>query len=108
MVVSNRFKPTNQMRTFLRMQFSIPAVSHSFALFSFQGMNSGWKPIIVNFQLSIFNSRRRRAVGVDGGEGTPVPIPNTAVKLTCAHDTRLATARENRWMPTPPQIKPPP
>ena len=36
------------------------------------------------------------AVGVDGGEGTPVPIPNTAVKLTRADDTRLEAARENR------------
>ena len=35
-------------------------------------------------------------VGVDGGEGTPVPIPNTAVKLTRADDTRLEAARENR------------
>ena len=35
-------------------------------------------------------------VGVDGGEGTPVPIPNTAVKLTGADDTWLEAARENR------------
>ena len=35
-------------------------------------------------------------VGVDGGEGTPVPIPNTEVKLICAEDTWLETARENR------------
>ena len=35
-------------------------------------------------------------VGADGGEGTPVPIPNTAVKLTCAEDTWLEAARENR------------
>ena len=35
-------------------------------------------------------------VGVDGGEGTPVPIPNTAVKLICAEDTWLEAARENR------------
>ena len=32
-------------------------------------------------------------VGVDGGEGTPVPIPNTAVKLTRADDTWLEAAR---------------
>ena len=35
-------------------------------------------------------------VGVDDGEGTPVPIPNTEVKLTGADDTWLATARESR------------
>ena len=32
-------------------------------------------------------------VGVDDGEGTPVPIPNTAVKLTRADDTWLEAAR---------------
>ena len=36
-----------------------------------------------------------KQVGVDCGEGPPVPIPNTAVKLTCAYDTWLETAREN-------------
>ena len=34
-------------------------------------------------------------VGADCGEGPPVPIPNTAVKLTCAYDTWLETAWEN-------------
>ena len=31
-------------------------------------------------------------VGADDGEGTPVPIPNTAVKLTRADDTWLEAA----------------
>ena len=35
-------------------------------------------------------------VGVDSGEGPPVPIPNTVVKLTGANNTWLATAREDR------------
>ena len=39
-------------------------------------------------------------VGVDGGEGTPVPIPNTAVKLTCADNTWLVAAREDKKAPT--------
>ena len=39
-------------------------------------------------------------VGVDGGEGTPVPIPNTAVKLTCADNTWLEAAREDKTTPT--------
>ena len=47
-----------------------------------------------------FSGRRAlNMVGVDDGEGTPVPIPNTEVKLICVEDTWLATARENRWMP---------
>ena len=35
-------------------------------------------------------------VGVDYGEGPPVPIPNTEVKLTSAENTWLETAREDR------------
>ncbi len=39
-------------------------------------------------------------VRVDSGEGTPVPIPNTVVKLVYGEDTWLATARENNMMRT--------
>ena len=44
--------------------------------------------------------RVQKIVGVDDGEGPPVPIPNTVVKLAGAEDTCLATDRENREMPT--------
>ena len=37
-----------------------------------------------------------RKVGVDCGEGPPVPIPNTEVKLACAEDTWRAAAWENK------------
>ena len=37
--------------------------------------------------------------GKDNGEATPVPIPNTEVKLSCAENTWLETARENRYLP---------
>ena len=37
-----------------------------------------------------------KSVGVDDGKVPPVPIPNTEVKLTCAEDSSLETARENR------------
>ena len=43
---------------------------------------------------------RQKQVGADYGEGPPVPIPNTEVKLVRAEDTWLATARENRFLPT--------
>ena len=33
------------------------------------------------------------------GEATPVPIPNTEVKLSCADNTWLATARKDRSPP---------
>ena len=39
-------------------------------------------------------------VGVDDGEGPPVPIPNTEVKLAGADNTWLVTAREDRKTPT--------
>ena len=41
-----------------------------------------------------------KIVGVDCDEGTPVPIPNTVVKLIYADNTWLVTAREDREMPT--------
>ena len=40
--------------------------------------------------------RKAQAAGVDDGEVPPVPIPNTEVKLTCAEDSWLDTACENR------------
>ena len=39
-------------------------------------------------------------VGIHNGEGPPVPIPNTEVKLTGAENTWLEAAREDRAMPT--------
>ena len=39
-------------------------------------------------------------VGVNGGEGPPVPIPNTVVKLISADNTWLEAAREDKAMPT--------
>ena len=38
-------------------------------------------------------------VGVNGAEDTPVPIPNTEVKLCNEDDTWLATTRESISMP---------
>ena len=37
--------------------------------------------------------------GEINGEATPVPIPNTEVKLSRAEDTWLETARESRYSP---------
>ena len=46
---------------------------------------------------SIVGAKRSFAsVGVDGGEGPPVPIPNTVVKLVCVENTWWVTAREDR------------
>ena len=43
---------------------------------------------------------KKRIVGVNDDEDPPVPIPNTVVKLVCAENTWLATAREDKSMPT--------
>ena len=48
----------------------------------------------------MIKSRNRIKVGADCGEGPPVPIPNTEVKLTCAENTWRAAAWENRKAPT--------
>lgn len=42
------------------------------------------------------SKRQAIKVGVDCGEGPPVPIPNTEVKLACAEDTRREAARKNK------------
>ena len=61
-------------------------------------------PIILFIQFSGYDPEKQdvflKQVGADGGEGTPVPIPNTAVKLTCADNTWLVAAREDRKAPT--------
>ena len=45
------------------------------------------------FNVTLFSSEGSASiVGADDGEGTPVPIPNTAVKLTRADNTWLEAA----------------
>ena len=55
------------------------------------GDNSGKKQLILAAKAVKINK-----VGADCGEGPPVPIPNTAVKLICAENTWLVTARKDR------------
>ena len=43
------------------------------------------------------------AVGVFNGEGPPVPIPNTEVKLCSGDNTRRATGRKDSSLPTHPE-----
>ena len=56
------------------------------------------------FRCFLFRVFATLITGVYDVEVPPVPIPNTEVKLNCAEDTWLATARENRSMPV--QTKP--
>ena len=64
------------------------------SLFGFQGASLEKK------RKPIEREESSDKVGVFNGEGPPVPIPNTEVKLTSAENTCLATDRENRSMPT--------
>ena len=56
-----------------------------------------WKSL---WYYSLRSQEHLRQVGVDSGEGPPVPIPNTEVKLTCAENTWLEAAWEDRKSPT--------
>ena len=47
-----------------------------------------------------FYRSEAQIVGAYGDEGTPVPIPNTVVKLVNGDNTWLATAREDNSVPT--------
>ena len=80
--------------------------THHPPLFGFQGAGDIW-PVgqAVKTEASHASNvgsipARVTIVGVFNGEGPPVPIPNTEVKLTSADDTCLATGRKNRSMPT--------
>ena len=67
--------------------------------FFFRERNAGRKKN-EHFSFAYFSFSAKRKVGVICDEGTPVPIPNTVVKLIYADNTWLETAREDRSMPT--------
>ena len=46
------------------------------------------------------DAKKQPIVGLTNGEGPPVPIPNTEVKLTSADNTSRETVREDRSRPT--------
>ena len=55
--------------------------------------------LIHSFLYTDFTSAFSSLPYLPGGHSAvvpPVPIPNTEVKLTCAEDSSLETARENR------------
>ena len=56
--------------------------------------------LIISSFLKFFKNKIVKIVGIADVEGTPVPIPNTEVKLDSAEDTWVAAPWENRKMPT--------
>ena len=61
----------------------------------FSGPDIWLTPKSVKYGKAVF-APENIIVGADDGEGTPVPIPNTAVKLTRADNTWLEAARDNK------------
>ena len=79
----------------LDLQYAgISLVHISPSLFSFQGASPERK------RKPIEREESSDIVGVSDGEGPPVPIPNTEVKLTSAENTCLATDWKDRSTPT--------
>ena len=54
----------------------------------------------VSPRITLYSFQNFILVGAYGNEVTPVPIPNTEVKLIHVDDTWLVTARETRSVPT--------
>ena len=52
--------------------------------------------LLSEFKTYAFLFNLKKSAGVNGDEVPPVPLPNTEVKLTCAEDSGLETACENR------------
>ena len=69
-------------------------------LFSFQGTSKQISPIRTISVIYYLFTVIYPSVGVNCGEGPPVPFPNTAVKLANAENTWLETAREDKSAPT--------
>ena len=55
--------------------------------------------VLLSFLCSLEGTKALIHSGGYYREATPVPIPNTEVKLAGADNTRLATAREDRLLP---------
>ena len=60
----------------------------------FSGPDIRLTPKSVKYGKAVF-APENKVVGAVDGEGTPVPIPNTAVKLTRADNTWLEAARDD-------------
>ena len=58
------------------------------------------KPLALPLLCLVFRVQFLNIVGVFNGEGPPVPIPNTEVKLTSADNTCLETDWKDRSTPT--------
>ena len=54
---------------------------------------------VLSQNIALFFVRFLVKIGAYGSEVTPVPIPNTEVKLIRVDDTWLATARETKSVP---------
>ena len=55
--------------------------------------------VLIRLPYAVLRVQTLNHTGGDYCEATPVPIPNTEVKLACAENTWLETARKDRLLP---------
>ena len=72
------------------------SICKSGSIFSFEGTSLDRKARKCYPKQKEKHDEGHALAGVNDGEVPPVPIPNTEVKLTCAEDSWLETACENR------------
>ena len=89
-----------------RDMFSLPVLTHEDLTTSYEQFKSYYLNTLILlshiFYLLFVVVLRVQTLNHSGGyydEATPVPIPNTEVKLISVDNTRLATAREDRSLP---------
>ena len=74
---------------------SLQVLIHDMFLWEDPSFSSSW----YQFSVQSWGYKTLNHSGGDYREATPVPIPNTEVKLIGADNTWLATAREDRLLP---------
>ena len=85
-----------------RDMFSLPVLTHEDLTTSYDNSSLLFKTHSLSVFYLTYVVLRVQTLSHSGGyygEATPVPIPNTEVKLTSVNNTRLATAREDRSLP---------
>ena len=80
--------------------FSLPVLTPEDLTTSYVQLSKHSKHKVLNYlPYAVLRVQTLNHSGGYYGEATPVPIPNTEVKLTSVDNTWLATAREDRSLP---------
>ena len=80
--------------------FSLPVLTPEDLTTSYVQLSNIQNTKVLNYlPYAVLRVQTLNHTGGDYCEATPVPIPNTEVKLVSVQDTWLETARENRSLP---------